>query len=161
YVLRQGHLGGIGGEVYRKKLCLSFGGSAAHGTIVYLACTARVRAVRVDPPRTLHLLWRAAQSRARSPAIRGAVATSRRPAPGIRADAREAPLGRDQPIRHTGDLRQHGARAYPHRRGLRPGLLSPERRTVLGHKAPRGHFREDWCASPRTLVALLQRDYPR
>ena len=41
------HLGGIGGQVSVTSVCLSFGGAAVYGSVVYLPCTDRVRAVRV------------------------------------------------------------------------------------------------------------------
>ena len=71
YVLRQGHLGGIGGQVSVKNLCLSFGGSAVDGNVVYLPCVDGVRAVRVDSAGTLHVLWHASGSVAGSPVIGG------------------------------------------------------------------------------------------
>jgi outer membrane protein assembly factor BamB len=71
YVLRQGNLGGIGGQVSVTNLCLSFGGSAVDGDVVYLPCTDGVRAVRVDSAGALHLLWHASDSVAGSPVIGG------------------------------------------------------------------------------------------
>jgi len=44
YVLRQGHLGGIGGQVDVQEICRSFGGAAVNGNVVYLPCTDGVRA---------------------------------------------------------------------------------------------------------------------
>jgi outer membrane protein assembly factor BamB len=71
YVLRQGHLGGIGGQVSVKNICLSFGGAAVSGNIVYLPCTDGVRAVQVGPAGKLRVLWHAAGSIAGSPVIGG------------------------------------------------------------------------------------------
>lgn len=71
YVLRQGHLGGIGGEVSQASLCRSFGGAAVDGDVVYVPCEDGVRAVRVDDQGTLHVLWHAAGSIAGSPVIGG------------------------------------------------------------------------------------------
>ena len=71
YVLRQGHLGGIGGQVSVKNLCLSFGGSAVQRNVVYLPCTDGVRAVRVESAGTLHVLWHATGSVAGSPVLGG------------------------------------------------------------------------------------------
>ena len=71
YVLRQGHLGGIGGQVSVASVCLSFGGSAVNGSVVYLPCTDGVRAVRVDSAGTLHVLWHASGSIAGSPVVGG------------------------------------------------------------------------------------------
>jgi hypothetical protein len=71
YVLRQGHLGGIGGHVSVTNVCLSFGGAAVDGNVLYLPCTDGVRAVRVDGAGTLHVLWHASGSVAGSPVIGG------------------------------------------------------------------------------------------
>jgi outer membrane protein assembly factor BamB len=71
YVLRQGHLGGIGGQVDVQDICLSFGGAAVSGSVVYLPCTDGVRAVRVDSAGHLHVLWHAAASINGSPVIGG------------------------------------------------------------------------------------------
>jgi outer membrane protein assembly factor BamB len=71
YVLKQGHLGGIGGQVSVKNICLSFGGAAVHGNVVYLPCTDGVRAVRVDDTGQLHVLWHASGSITGSPVIGG------------------------------------------------------------------------------------------
>jgi outer membrane protein assembly factor BamB len=71
YVLRQGHLDGIGGQVDVKNICLSFGGAAVDGNVVYLPCTDGVRAVRVDDAGHLHVLWHASSSITGSPVIGG------------------------------------------------------------------------------------------
>jgi hypothetical protein len=70
YVLRQGHLG-IGGQADVKNICLSFGGAAVDGDIVYLPCTDGVRAVRVDGAGQLHVLWHTSESVTGSPVIGG------------------------------------------------------------------------------------------
>jgi outer membrane protein assembly factor BamB len=71
YVLRRGHLGGIGGEVSVKNVCLSFGGASVDGSVVYLPCTEGVRAVRVDSDGQLHVLWHTSDSVNGSPVIGG------------------------------------------------------------------------------------------
>jgi outer membrane protein assembly factor BamB len=71
YVLRQGNLNGIGGQVSGTNVCLSFGGSAVHGDVVYLPCTDGVRAVRVDSVGQLHVLWHASGQIAGSPVVGG------------------------------------------------------------------------------------------
>jgi outer membrane protein assembly factor BamB len=71
YVLRQNHLGGIGGQVSTQNICKSFGGSAVDGDVVYLPCTDGVRAVRVDATGHLHVLWHASDSITGSPVIGG------------------------------------------------------------------------------------------
>lgn len=71
YVLRQGRLGGIGGQVSVQNICLSFGGAAVSGSVVYLPCTDGVRAVRVGAAGRLRVLWHASDSIAGSPVIGG------------------------------------------------------------------------------------------
>jgi outer membrane protein assembly factor BamB len=71
YVLRQGHLGGIGGQVDVQDICKVFGGAAVDGNVVYLPCTDGVRAVRVDDNGKLHVLWHASGSIWGSPVIGG------------------------------------------------------------------------------------------
>ncbi len=71
YVLRQGHLGGIGGQVSVQDICKSFGGAAVSGDVVYLPCTDGVRAVRVDGAGKLHVLWHTNGSVTGSPVLGG------------------------------------------------------------------------------------------
>jgi outer membrane protein assembly factor BamB len=71
YVLKQGDLGGIGGQVDVQNICQSFGGAAVGGDVVYLPCTDGVRAVRVDDAGQLHVLWHTSGSITGSPVIGG------------------------------------------------------------------------------------------
>ena len=71
YVLKQGDLGGIGGQVNVQNICPSFGGAAVGGHVVYLPCTDGVRAVRVDDAGQLHMLWHTSDSITGSPVIGG------------------------------------------------------------------------------------------
>jgi outer membrane protein assembly factor BamB len=71
YVLKQGDLGGIGGQVDVKNICLSFGGAAVDGDVVYLPCTDGIRAVPVDGAGQLHVLWHTSDSITGSPVIGG------------------------------------------------------------------------------------------
>jgi outer membrane protein assembly factor BamB len=71
YVLRQGDLGGIGGQVGVQDICLSFGGAAVDGGVVYLPCADGVRAVRVDGAGQPHVLWHASGPVTGSPVIGG------------------------------------------------------------------------------------------
>jgi hypothetical protein len=71
YVLRQGQLDGIGGQVSATSACLPYGGPSVDGNVVYLPCTDGVRAVRVDSAGTLHVLWPASGSIAGSPVTGG------------------------------------------------------------------------------------------
>jgi len=71
YVLRQGQLGGVGGQAWQGALCRGFGGAAVDGDVVYVPCDDGVRAVRIDSAGTAHVLWHAADSIAGSPVIGG------------------------------------------------------------------------------------------
>jgi hypothetical protein len=69
YVLRKKHLGGIGGQVHERSLCISFGGTAVRGSVVYVPCTDGVRAVRLGKHGGMHVLWHAPSSITGSPVI--------------------------------------------------------------------------------------------
>jgi outer membrane protein assembly factor BamB len=71
YVLRRGHLGGVGGQVSSARVCRSFGGTAVDGDTVYVPCTDGVRAVRVDGDGRMHVRWHAAASITGSPVVGG------------------------------------------------------------------------------------------
>jgi outer membrane protein assembly factor BamB len=71
YVLKQGDLGGIGGQVDVQNICRSFGGAAVNDSVVYLPCTDGVRAVRVDDAGKLHVVWHTSDSITGSPVIGG------------------------------------------------------------------------------------------
>jgi outer membrane protein assembly factor BamB len=71
YVLRQGHLGGIGGQVDVTDICKSFGGAAVDGNVVYLPCTDGVRAVQVSDAGKLSVLWHADESITGTPTLGG------------------------------------------------------------------------------------------
>jgi outer membrane protein assembly factor BamB len=71
YVLKQGDLGGIGGQVDIQNICVSFGGAAVNGNVVYLPCVDGVRAVRVDNAGKMHVLWHSMDSITGSPVIGG------------------------------------------------------------------------------------------
>jgi outer membrane protein assembly factor BamB len=71
YVLRQGALGGIGGEVSSVELCRSFGGTAVLGDVVYVPCTDGVRAVHIDAHARMHVLWHADDTITGSPVVGG------------------------------------------------------------------------------------------
>ena len=57
YVLRQGRLGGIGGQVSMLNFCKSYGGAAVDGNVIYFPCVDGVRAARVDDDGRLQVLW--------------------------------------------------------------------------------------------------------
>jgi PQQ-like domain len=71
YVLRYGHLGGIGGQVSSSDVCASFGGTAVSGDVVYVPCTDGVRAVRIGADGTLTVWWHADSNITGSPVLGG------------------------------------------------------------------------------------------
>jgi polyvinyl alcohol dehydrogenase (cytochrome) len=71
YVLRAGHLGGIGGQVSQLDLCKSFGGSAVDGSTAYLPCPDGTRAVQVDGAGKLTVRWKSAVPANGSPVVGG------------------------------------------------------------------------------------------
>ena len=71
YVLQRSHLGGIGGAVSRRSVCVSFGGTAVVGSRVFVPCEDGVRAVRIGAAGNLHLLWHANSSIVGSPVVGG------------------------------------------------------------------------------------------
>ncbi len=58
YVLRQGKLGGIGGQVSVKPLCAAFGGTAVDGSDVFVPCTDGVVRISVAAAGTFTALWK-------------------------------------------------------------------------------------------------------
>jgi outer membrane protein assembly factor BamB len=83
YVLRQGHLGGIGGQVSSLELCTSFGGTAVAGDVVYVPCTDGIRAVRIHDDGTTEVLWHADPSVTGSPVLGGGRLWSLQPDAGV------------------------------------------------------------------------------
>lgn len=83
YLLRQGHLGGIGGQVSTDHICTSFGGTAVSGTIVYVPCTDGVRAVQITPAGEMQVLWHADGAVTGSPVVGGGRVWSLDPAQGV------------------------------------------------------------------------------
>ncbi len=71
YLLRQGKLGGIGGQVSELDVCASFGGTAVDGSVVYVPCTDAVRAVRIAADGSMSVLWHADGGIAGSPVVGG------------------------------------------------------------------------------------------
>ena len=83
YVLRQGHLGGIGGQVSAARICPSFGGAAVSGEVVYVPCTDGLRAVRIGADGTMRVLWHADRAVTGSPVVGGGRVWALDPAGGI------------------------------------------------------------------------------
>lgn len=82
YVLRQGSLGGIGGEVSSLTVAPSFGGTAVQGSVVYLPCTTGLRALSVDSSGHLHVKWTANSAVTGSPVVGGGRVWSLAPSAG-------------------------------------------------------------------------------
>lgn len=59
YVLNRSHLGGIGGQVQKRSLCQSFGGTAVSGSVVFVPCKDGIRAVRIGSTGKMKVLWHA------------------------------------------------------------------------------------------------------
>ncbi len=70
YVLRQGNLGGIGGQVSSASVCGAFGGAAADGNVAYVPCTSSVVALAVGSDGSIDVRWRS-QDGGGPPAIGG------------------------------------------------------------------------------------------
>jgi hypothetical protein len=83
YVLRQGRLGGIGGEVSAADVCTSFGGAAVDGDVVYVPCTDGVRAVRIGSDGSMRVLWHADEHVTGSPVVGGGRVWSLDPSGGV------------------------------------------------------------------------------
>jgi outer membrane protein assembly factor BamB len=83
YVLRQGHLGGVGGQVSTAGLCHSFGGTAVAGDVVYVPCVDGLRAVRIDTAGRMHVVWHADPAITGSPVVGGGRVWSLDPAGGV------------------------------------------------------------------------------
>jgi polyvinyl alcohol dehydrogenase (cytochrome) len=83
YLLRAGHLGGIGGQVARSPVCAAFGGAAVVGTTVYVPCAGGGPAAVRVLDRRLRLLWRGPGSADGSPVAGGGAIWVTATGPGI------------------------------------------------------------------------------
>jgi outer membrane protein assembly factor BamB len=57
YVLMQGHLGGVGGQVSSSPVCAGFGGSAVSGRTIYVPCADGIRRVTLSASGRIHVDW--------------------------------------------------------------------------------------------------------
>jgi hypothetical protein len=71
YVLRQGALGGIGGQVTSKAVCTAFGGAAQTGSTIYVPCSDGLRMVQVGSGGSIRLGWHASSGANGPPVIGG------------------------------------------------------------------------------------------
>ena len=71
YVLRQGNLGGIGGQVSARRLCAAFGGTAVEGNDVFVPCSDGVTRVSVAANGSFTAVWTTATGSNGPPVIGG------------------------------------------------------------------------------------------
>ncbi|HYL40574.1 MAG TPA: PQQ-binding-like beta-propeller repeat protein [Candidatus Binatus sp.] len=71
YVLRQGALGGIGGQVSSRAVCVAFGAAAHVGATAYVPCTDGIRSVTVDASGSIHIGWHTSSGATGPPAVGG------------------------------------------------------------------------------------------
>ena len=58
YVLRQGALGGIGGQISSKTVCKAFGGAGEYGaSVLFIPCTDGIRRVTIGSSGTISIGW--------------------------------------------------------------------------------------------------------
>lgn len=83
YLIRPGHLGGIGGQLSDTQLCAAYGSAAVDGTKAYLPCSGGIRAVNVNA-QTVSVLWQAdPQTAYDSPAVGGGAVWSMNDGAGV------------------------------------------------------------------------------
>ncbi|HJW21562.1 MAG TPA: PQQ-binding-like beta-propeller repeat protein [Candidatus Limnocylindrales bacterium] len=83
YVLRQGSLGGIGGQVSARSVCRAFGASAHVGSTAYVPCTDGIRAVTVSSSGAIQIAWHTSSGASGPPAIGGGTVWSVNIATGV------------------------------------------------------------------------------
>ncbi len=71
YVLRQGALGGVGGQVSSRSVCTAFGGAAQSGSTIYLPCTDGLRMIVIGSSGAIHLGWHTSSGATGPPVIGG------------------------------------------------------------------------------------------
>ena len=71
YVLRQGALGGIGGQVASATVCASFGAAARDGSTVYVPCTDGIRQIVVGAGGTIKVGWHTGTGASGPPVVAG------------------------------------------------------------------------------------------
>jgi outer membrane protein assembly factor BamB len=71
YLLRAGHLGGVGGQLQTLSLCSAFGGAAVRGTSLFIPCSDGLRRLTLASGPRLVIGWQAPQAVAGSPVIGG------------------------------------------------------------------------------------------
>jgi outer membrane protein assembly factor BamB len=83
YVMRQGSLGGIGGQVSVKGLCAAFGGTSVDGNDVFVPCTDGVTRVTVASNGSFTAVWKTATGSNGPPVIGGGAVWTVRTGTGV------------------------------------------------------------------------------
>lgn len=83
YVLRQGALDGIGGQVSEAAACRAFGAAAHVGSTAYVPCADGIRAVTVSASGSIHIAWHTGSGASGPPAIGGGTVWSVNTASGV------------------------------------------------------------------------------
>jgi polyvinyl alcohol dehydrogenase (cytochrome) len=97
YLVDGAHLGGVGGQLAEKAVCIAFGGAAVSGTTVYVPCvTSGVTAVDTAGSR-IKIVWRSPAAVAGSPVLGGGALWVSAPGNGVLYEVDPA----------TGAVRQH------------------------------------------------------
>jgi outer membrane protein assembly factor BamB len=71
YLLRQGQLGGIGGQLASRPVCRAFGAAASVGPSLYLPCTDGLRQVVIGTDASIHVGWHTASGANGPPVVGG------------------------------------------------------------------------------------------
>jgi polyvinyl alcohol dehydrogenase (cytochrome) len=71
YVLRQGALGDIGGQVASKAVCAAFGGAAQVGATVYVPCSSGLQVVQIGSDGSIALGWHTSSGATGPPVVGG------------------------------------------------------------------------------------------
>jgi outer membrane protein assembly factor BamB len=71
YVMHQGALGGIGGEISSAPVCTAFGGAAQSGSTVYVPCSSGLRMVQISSGGVIQAGWQTATDATGPPVIGG------------------------------------------------------------------------------------------
>jgi polyvinyl alcohol dehydrogenase (cytochrome) len=71
YVLKQGALGGIGGEVHSATVCPGFGGAAIEASTIYVPCSNGLRMVQIGAGGVINAGWQTSSGATGPPVIGG------------------------------------------------------------------------------------------
>jgi outer membrane protein assembly factor BamB len=71
YVMKQGQLGGIGGQVSQRAVCRGFGGTALEGNDVFVPCTTGMARVSIAADGSMKVVWKASVGANGSPVVGG------------------------------------------------------------------------------------------